>query len=90
MQQWEGVAEMRAIKQFFELRHAQTWQIICESSSEEQVQKQFSLFMYSVHEKLVELCPIIKELLVDEGVFRQLGANNQGAGPGPKAEVVEQ
>ena len=83
MGQWEGVQEMRAIKQFFDLRHAQTWQIICESSTEEQVQKQFSLFMYSIYEKLVELCPIIKELLVDEGIFRT-GQN------GPKGQELEQ
>ena len=68
---------MRSIKQFFESRHAQTWQIICESSSEEQVQKQFSLFMYSLYEKIVELCPIIKELLADDGVL--------GGGKGPSA-----
>ena len=47
--------------------------------------------MYSIHEKLVELCPIIKELLVDEGVIRTIGGGGgQGGGPGPKAEVVEQ
>ena len=69
---------MRSIKQFFESRHAQTWQIVCESSSEEQVQKQFSLFMYSLYEKIVELCPIIKELLADDGAF--------GGGKGPSAE----
>ena len=37
MMQWEGIKEMKTIKQFFELRFAQTWQIICESGSEEQV-----------------------------------------------------
>ena len=26
--------------------------------------------MYSLYEKIVELCPVIKELLVDEGIFR--------------------
>lgn len=46
--------------------------------------------MYSIHEKLVELCPIIKELLVEEGVIRQVGLGGQGGGPGPKAEMVEQ
>ena len=69
MGQWEGVSEMKAIKQFFDARWAQTWQIICESTTEESVQKQFSLFMYSVYEKLLELCPVIKELLADEGMF---------------------
>ena len=48
------------------------------------MQKQFSLFMYSVYEKLVELCPVIKELLVDEGIFRTAGAG------GPRTEQVEQ
>ena len=38
--------------------------------------------MYSIYEKLVELCPIIKELLVDEGIFR--------TGGGPKGQEVEQ
>ena len=44
--------------------------------------------MYSIHEKLVELCPIIKELLVDEGVIRQIGGpggpgiGGGGGGPG--------
>ena len=38
--------------------------------------------MYSVYEKLVELCPVIKELLVDEGIFRTGG----GGGGGPRAE----
>ena len=59
---------MKSIKKFFDIRHAQTWQIICESSSEEQVTKQFSLFMYSIYEKLSELCPIIKELIADDGI----------------------
>ena len=89
MAQWEGFQEMKTIKQFFEMRHAQTWAIICESSSEEQVQKQFSLFMYSIHEKLIELCPIIKELLVDEGVFKAppaglVGGGNRGGGVDPE------
>ena len=39
--------------------------------------------MYSIYEKLVELCPIIKELLVDEGIFRT-GQN------GPKGQELEQ
>lgn len=38
--------------------------------------------MYSVYEKLLELCPVIKELLNDEGVF--------GAKGGPKASDFEQ
>ena len=52
--------------------------------------------MYSIHEKLVELCPIIKELLVDEGVIRTIGGGGGqlggGGGPGgPKAaEQTEQ
>ena len=46
------------------------------------MQKQFSLFMYSVHEKLIELCPIIKELLVDDGSIRQLGGGGPGGGGG--------
>ena len=37
MAEWEGIHEMKLVKQFFDLRHAQTWQIICESASEEQV-----------------------------------------------------
>ncbi len=40
--------------------------------------------MYSIYEKLVELCPVIKELLVDEGVLRGGG---QG---GPKSAEFEQ
>ncbi len=36
--------------------------------------------MYSMYEKIVELCPVIKELLVDEGIFRT------GGGGGPKQE----
>ena len=83
MVQWPGVQEMKSMQQFFDLRHAQTWQIICESSSEEQVSKQFSLFMYSLYEKIVELCPVIKELLVDEGIFRTAGAG------GPKQEQMD-
>ena len=67
---------MKSIKKFFDIRHAQTWQIICESSSEEQVTKQFSLFMYSIYEKLQELCPIIKELIADDGIQRRV----QGGG----------
>ena len=78
---------MKTIKQFFELRFAQTWQIICESASEEQVQKQFSLFMFSVYEKLIELCPIIKELLVDEGILRPGGG---GQAAGLKQEQIDQ
>ena len=37
--------------------------------------------MYSVYEKLLELCPVIKELLVDEGMLGQKG---------PKAGDFEQ
>ena len=69
---------MKSIKKFFDIRHAQTWQIICESSSEEQVTKQFSLFMYSIHEKLQDLCPIIKELIADDNIQRRV----QGGGGG--------
>lgn len=77
MDSWDGVNQMKSIKQFFDSRHAQTWQIITECSAEEQVQKQFSLFMYSLYEKIVDLCPIIKELLADDGAFG-------GKGPSPE------
>ena len=45
--------------------------------------------MYSIHEKLIELCPIIKELLVDEGVFKAppaglVGGGNRGGGVDPE------
>ena len=33
--------------------------------------------MYSIYEKIVELCPIIKELLADDGAFG-------GKGPSPE------
>ena len=33
--------------------------------------------MYSLYEKIVELCPIIKELLADDGAFG-------GKGPSPE------
>jgi hypothetical protein len=41
--------------------------------------------MYSIHEKLIELCPVIKDLLIDEGIFR-----TGGSGAGPKTELMEQ
>jgi len=41
--------------------------------------------MYSIHEKLIELCPVINDLLADEGILR-----TGGSGGGAKAEVVEQ
>ena len=41
--------------------------------------------MYSVYEKLIELCPIIKELLVDEGIFKTGPGGGGGGGPGAAA-----
>ena len=32
--------------------------------------KQFQLFMYSVQEKLLKLCPIMRDLLIEEGVLK--------------------
>ena len=43
--------------------------------------------MFSVYEKLIELCPIIKELLVDEGILRG-GGGSQTAGL--KQEQIDQ
>lgn len=42
--------------------------------------------MYSIYEKLVELCPVIKELLVDEGAIRPGG----GQGGHKNDMLVEQ
>ena len=38
--------------------------------------------MYSLHEKLVELCPVIKELLVEDGTYKQSPASGGGGGMG--------
>jgi len=57
---------MKLIKEFFDLRYAQTCQIISESSNEPQVQTQMHCFMISLQERIIQLCPIIKDLLTED------------------------
>jgi hypothetical protein len=38
--------------------------------TEETIQKQYTLFMYSIQEKLLKLCPVIKDLLIEEGILK--------------------
>ena len=39
--------------------------------------------MYSIHEKLQELCPIIQELIADEGIQRRVqGGGGRGSAAG--------
>ena len=53
MNNWEGVHEMKVMKEFFNARFAQTWQIICDSQNEPQATTQFHCFMIALTEKII-------------------------------------
>ena len=90
---WEGVHEMRVIKEFFNARFTQTWQIICESQNEPQAVTQMHCFMIGLTEKILSLCPTIRDLLFEEnqqnkkGNEGKEGTGGRGIGGDPKTLV---
>lgn len=66
MSDWQGLKEMKIMKEYFDARYAQTCQIISESNNENQVLTQMHCFMISLQQKVMKLCPIIKDMMGED------------------------